>query len=85
MLPSFSVFAGDRSGFPTAFGVASRPDEGRPLQVDHLKANMATLSAAKIVYSAGFFITVSPESIEPLGSRNSGWEQLFGGDGSDFL
>eukprot|EP00913_Durusdinium_trenchii_P016997 g15982.t1 len=33
-------------------------------KVDHLKANMATLSAAKIVYSAGFFITVSPESIE---------------------
>lgn len=33
-------------------------------EVDHLKANMATLSAAKIVYSAGFFITVSPESME---------------------
>jgi len=28
---------------------------------------MATLSAAKIVYSAGFFITVSPESMEMLG------------------
>ena len=35
-------------------------------QADHLKANMATLSAAKIVYSAGFFITVSPESMETL-------------------
>ena len=37
-----------------------------PAQADHLKANMATLSAAKIVYSAGFFITVSPESMETL-------------------
>lgn len=33
-------------------------------KADHLKANMATCSAAKIVYSAGFFITVSPESME---------------------
>lgn len=39
----------------------------RWFQADHLKANMATLSAAKIVYSAGFFITVSPESMEMLG------------------
>jgi adenosine kinase len=33
-------------------------------KVDHLKANMAVLEKAKVVYSAGFFITVSPESIE---------------------
>jgi len=30
----------------------------------HLQENMAVLKAAKIVYSAGFFITVSPESME---------------------
>ena len=40
---------------------------GRVAEADHLRANMATLSAAKIVYSAGFFITVSPESMETLG------------------
>mmetsp|Transcript_37971 Transcript_37971/g.90816 ORF Transcript_37971/g.90816 Transcript_37971/m.90816 type:complete len:340 (-) Transcript_37971:191-1210(-) len=33
-------------------------------KVTHLKENLSTLQAAKIVYSAGFFITVSPESIE---------------------
>ena len=41
-------------------------------QADHLKANMATLSAAKSVYSAGFFITVSPESMETLYSGMGG-------------
>jgi len=30
----------------------------------HLQENLAVLQAAKIVYSAGFFITVSPESME---------------------
>jgi len=29
----------------------------------HLKANMAALEACRVVYSAGFFITVSPESM----------------------
>ena len=35
------------------------------MQVDHLTQpeNTAILKAAKVVYSAGFFITVSPESI----------------------
>eukprot|EP00439_Symbiodinium_sp_Y106_P084036 s49_g24.t2 len=33
-------------------------------KASHLQANMDTLKNAKIVYSAGFFITVSPESIE---------------------
>ena len=42
-------------------------------QADHLRANMATLSAAKIVYSAGFFITVSPESMETLCSGQGWW------------
>lgn len=36
-----------------------------PPQVDHLKQpeNMKLLEDAKVVYSAGFFVTVSPESI----------------------
>lgn len=36
-----------------------------PPQVDHVKKpdNWALLEAARVVYSAGFFITVSPESI----------------------
>lgn len=33
-------------------------------KASHLQENKATLQAAKIVYSAGFFITVSPESME---------------------
>lgn len=33
-------------------------------KVTHLNENMKTLQGAKIVYSAGFFITVSPESME---------------------
>eukprot|EP00440_Ansanella_granifera_P031463 gb/GFBE01034159.1/.p1 GENE.gb/GFBE01034159.1/~~gb/GFBE01034159.1/.p1 ORF type:complete len:340 (+),score=124.42 gb/GFBE01034159.1/:1-1020(+) len=33
-------------------------------KASHLQENKATLDAAKIVYSAGFFITVSPESME---------------------
>ena len=35
------------------------------LQVDHVKQpeNWALVEAAQVIYSAGFFITVSPESI----------------------
>jgi adenosine kinase len=33
-------------------------------KASHVQENKATLEAAKIVYSAGFFITVSPESME---------------------
>jgi len=33
-------------------------------KASHLQENIAVLEAAKIVYSAGFFITVSPESME---------------------
>lgn len=35
------------------------------LQVDHVKMpeNWALVEAARVIYSAGFFITVSPESI----------------------
>lgn len=35
------------------------------LQVDHVKQpeNWALVEAARVIYSAGFFITVSPESI----------------------
>jgi adenosine kinase len=35
-------------------------------KVDHLKENMAVLEKAKIVYSSGFFTTVSPESLAVL-------------------
>jgi len=42
-------------------------------KVDHLKEkeNMAVLEGAKVVYSAGFFITVSPESIALASSKDS--------------
>jgi adenosine kinase len=33
-------------------------------KVDHLKANMAVLEKAKVVYSAGFFMTVCQEAME---------------------
>jgi adenosine kinase len=33
-------------------------------KVDHLKENMSILETAKVVYSAGFFITVCPDAIE---------------------
>lgn len=35
------------------------------MQVDHVKQpeNWALVEAARVIYSAGFFITVSPESI----------------------
>ena len=33
-------------------------------KVDHLKENMSVLETAKVVYSAGFFITVCPDAIE---------------------
>lgn len=38
---------------------------GDDLQVDHVKMpeNWALVEAARVIYSAGFFITVSPESI----------------------
>jgi len=35
-------------------------------KVDHLNANLAILEKAKIVYSSGFFTTVSPESLAVL-------------------
>jgi len=35
-------------------------------KVDHLKENLAVLEKAKIVYSSGFFTTVSPESLALL-------------------
>jgi adenosine kinase len=38
-------------------------------KVDHLKANMALLDKAKIVYSSGFFTTVSPDSLALLGPK----------------
>eukprot|EP00450_Noctiluca_scintillans_P004816 CAMPEP_0194502548 /NCGR_PEP_ID=MMETSP0253-20130528/26108_1 /TAXON_ID=2966 /ORGANISM="Noctiluca scintillans" /LENGTH=474 /DNA_ID=CAMNT_0039344711 /DNA_START=40 /DNA_END=1464 /DNA_ORIENTATION=- len=38
-------------------------------KVDHLKEHIAVLEKAKVVYSAGFFITVSPESIELASSH----------------
>merc|ERR1712012_781699 len=38
-------------------------------KVDHLKEHLAVLERAKVVYSAGFFVTVSPESIEIASSR----------------
>lgn len=40
-------------------------------QVDHVKApeNWALVEAARVVYSAGFFITVSPESILVVGKH----------------
>merc|ERR1719284_316009 len=38
-------------------------------KVDHLKENMAVLEKATVVYSAGFFVTVSPESMELASSH----------------
>merc|ERR550537_660137 len=38
-------------------------------KVDHLKANLALLDKAKIVYSSGFFTTVSPDSLALLGPK----------------
>ena len=38
-------------------------------KVDHLKEHLAVLEKAKVVYSAGFFVTVSPESIEIASSH----------------
>jgi len=38
-------------------------------KVDHLKENMSVLEAATVVYSAGFFVTVSPESMELASSH----------------
>ena len=42
-----------------------QPPHARLLQVDHLKQpeNLALLEAARVIYSAGFFTTVSPESM----------------------
>ena len=32
-------------------------------KIDHLKANWSAVEAARVIYSAGFFITVSPDSM----------------------
>merc|ERR1719453_1047299 len=48
-------------------------------KVDHLKepANMAILEKAKIVYSSGFFTTVSPDSLAVLSKTCSEGEKTF--------
>jgi len=40
-------------------------------KVDHMKENWAVVEKAQVYYSAGFFVTVSPESIEAVCKHSS--------------
>jgi adenosine kinase len=46
-------------------------------KVDHLKENMAILTKAKIVYSSGFFTTVSPDSLELISTTCKEGDKTF--------
>jgi len=50
-----------------------------PVQVDHVKRpeNWRLVEAARVVYSAGFFITVSPESILLVGKHCAEHSKIY--------